>query len=69
MVDRRWAMIKLVRPSHQIVHGLLDQHLGAGIHRLEVASSKIRIFGSRDDGARDGQQLLLALARCCWPPR
>ena len=33
MVDRRWAMTKLVRPLHQGFHAFLDQRFGQRIHR------------------------------------
>ena len=53
-------MTKLVRSLHQVVHGLLDQHLGAGIDRAGgfIQDQDLRVG---QDGPGDGQQLHLAL--------
>ena len=45
---------------HQLLHALLDQHLRAGI---DAGSSRAlrRILGSAQEGAGNGEQLLLSL--------
>ena len=59
MVDSRWAITKLVRLDAQRGHGLLDQHLGAGVDR---AGGLVEDEDGRvgQEGPGDGQQLLLA---------
>ena len=61
MVDRRWAMIKLVRPSIRWSMAFWMSDLRAGIHAGGglVEDQDLRVG---DDGAGDGEQLLLALA-------
>ncbi len=53
-------MIKLVRSVHQGIHGFLDQHLGTGIDRAGglIQDEDLRVG---EDGAGNGQQLLLPL--------
>ena len=59
IVDRRWAITKLVRFDAQRVHRLLDLHLGAGVDRAgRLVEDEDRRLG--EEGAGDRQQLLLA---------
>ena len=53
-------MMKLVRSFISSIHGLLDQHLGMGIHRAG-GFVQDQDGGIRQDGAGDRQQLHLAL--------
>ena len=68
MVDSRCAMTNDVRPCAQRVHRLLDEHLGAGVHRRRrLVEDEDRRVGQERAG--DGQQLLLPRARRSRPRR
>ena len=60
MVDSRWAMTKLVRPFMRDAMAFWIS-TSVRVSTLLVASSRIRMAGSDEDGARDGEKLALAL--------
>ncbi len=53
---------------HQFSHSLLNQHLGTCINTTRCFVQN-QDFGISQEGTRNGEQLLLALLRCCLLPR
>ena len=67
MVERRWAMIKEVRPFRSSFKTFLQDAVSVSVSMLEVASSRIRIFGISQQGSGKGDQLALSGGQAASP--